>query len=1158
MKRIWSVLGIIALLCAVLAPTAGGASAADTAILTVTKVVSGGTADPDDFEIQILNPANFDEYDSGEPVDVGGGNWEVMFTLDPGDYKIHEDTSNGFPSGEYYTPSFSGDGSSDGLITLEEGETYDVTVTNTPVTAPADLVSLNVQVDGATNAFLWLWDVDASDYALDYNTGIVWPINGTNHFTAVDVNVPSGPDYEIWVSRPGTSFVVKHFVPNADSAWTGVGLPVGVGTDVTRDCNIHFTEGAFITLLKEVINDDLGTAVQSHFTPYIDGYPVVWGQQIQVASGSHTITETGPSCYTASFSAPANSQGEVTVSKGDDVTVTVTNDDVPSCTAHAEDFEVCLDTDLESLSQTFLDGVAYSTGPECCAVSDIDFSGVDTSTPGDYTYYVTCECPDSPCTTDTASGTITVNDSPTANAGGDQSICESTDLLISASASGGTPAYSHKWTGPGATYLDDDELEDPTFNCGTAGSYDLTYTVTDANGCSDSDTITITVNDSPTANAGGDQSICESTDLLINASASGGTPAYSHKWTGPGATYLDDDELEDPTFNCGTAGSYDLTYTVTDANGCSDSDTITITVNDCEASLSIVKSGTLDDTVVAPSGVVNVGDRIDYTFTVTNEGNVILHNVTVVDTVGGVTVSGGPTTLDVGESDTTTFTGYYYVTQDDINAEHFFNTATADSDESEPATGDEDVPLLQSPDISVQKSVDDTSPDPGDTVTYTITYENTGNVALTSVEIVDDPDETYIASISNISDGGTYAGGEITWNIGTLDPGDSGSVSYDATLEGEGTFDDGSTSVDNVAVVTSDQTEPEEDDETVTVTITPPTVRGSRAPESEPTCWFDVDMLGNVTRIYVTCQDGACLSNYEPEDPDDIHFLEFNRGTQVAYERNGRYNGGPPRWIRMRVSDDDFPLPGGTSLVSEIYSFIGYTTTGKEVTQIFFDREVGMQLDYDPDDLPDNATSVGIAVWDPDEEEWIIMPQSQSSGRVAGVGTATADLRHMSTFAVLATTGETVEEPPAPAPTPAPPAGPVPARFSGSGLLVNPSVERLWGPLPLVTVSGGDVTITATVSNLGEEAGTYTAELSLNGEVIGTQDVDLEAGEEKLVQFRIANVASGDYSVELAGMTGYFTSSRTINWWLLGSGIGIALAAVIVLLERERRRRRVA
>ena len=55
--------------------------------------------------------------------------------------------------------------------------------------------------------------------------------------------------------------------------------------------------------------------------------------------------------------------------------------------------------------------------------------------------------------------------------------------------------------------------------------------------------------------------------------------------------------------------------------------------------------------------------------------------MTVDRPVGGVTVVGGPTTLDVGESDTTTFTGSYQITQADIDAGHFSNTAKADSEQ---------------------------------------------------------------------------------------------------------------------------------------------------------------------------------------------------------------------------------------------------------------------------------------------------------------------------------------------------------------------------------------------------------------------------------------------------------------------------------------------
>jgi len=92
--------------------------------------------------------------------------------------------------------------------------------------------------------------------------------------------------------------------------------------------------------------------------------------------------------------------------------------------------------------------------------------------------------------------------------------------------------------------------------------------------------------------------------------------------------------------------------------------------------IALVIDGTLDMTVVAPGTEANPGDRIAYSFTVTNTGNVALTEVKV--TAPKVTVVGGPlASLAPGASDSTTFTGTYTLTQADITAGQVDNTATA-------------------------------------------------------------------------------------------------------------------------------------------------------------------------------------------------------------------------------------------------------------------------------------------------------------------------------------------------------------------------------------------------------------------------------------------------------------------------------------------------
>ena len=81
---------------------------------------------------------------------------------------------------------------------------------------------------------------------------------------------------------------------------------------------------------------------------------------------------------------------------------------------------------------------------------------------------------------------------------------------------------------------------------------------------------------------------------------------------------------------------------------------------------------------VTSAGPVNVlGDVINYTFTVTNTGNVPLTAVSISDPLLGANLTGGPISLAISESDATTFKGTYTITQADIIAGGVQNTATA-------------------------------------------------------------------------------------------------------------------------------------------------------------------------------------------------------------------------------------------------------------------------------------------------------------------------------------------------------------------------------------------------------------------------------------------------------------------------------------------------
>ena len=202
----------------------------------------------------------------------------------------------------------------------------------------------------------------------------------------------------------------------------------------------------------------------------------------------------------------------------------------------------------------------------------------------------------------------------------------------------------------------------------------------------------------------------------------------------------------------------------------------------------------------------NETDLITYTLNVTNNGPSQATDVTVTDTIpagltfvrfvpttlpctfaagtltctfptlnaGQTSVIGIEATVDVGTSGTT-----------------IDNTASVTANEAETdTTNNSDTATIgiDTVDLQVTKDVSDSTPNEGDTITYTITVRNNGPAPATGIEITDDLNGvnglTYVSDDSTTTST-TYDSGTGVWTLTgiTLDAGDSLSLNVTASVD---------------------------------------------------------------------------------------------------------------------------------------------------------------------------------------------------------------------------------------------------------------------------------------------------------------------------------------------------------------------------------------
>ena len=275
------------------------------------------------------------------------------------------------------------------------------------------------------------------------------------------------------------------------------------------------------------------------------------------------------------------------------------------------------------------------------------------------------------------------------------------------------------------------------------------------------------------------------------------------------------------------------------------------------------------------TSVTDASDTITYTYTTRNTGNVTLTGVVPSDpgpTFNGAAGTGtlssyNPTSATMAPGATQIFTATYTLSQADVNASAGLSNAvsnTATFSGTQPGgatttspTATAKTSIAGGPNLVVNKtaSLPTVSTLPA-TITYTITASNTGNVALTGVNLTDVITQGGALTLTS---GPTLASGDVNSNA-EIDPSETWiySATYSVT---QANMDNGDT-IANTATISTAQTAPQSS--TVNTTLA-----------KSPSLSMDKTVLS------VTTANGANVIATDGLDVITYNYLVTNTGNQT-------------------------------------------------------------------------------------------------------------------------------------------------------------------------------------------------------------------------------------------------------------------------------------
>ncbi|PZO06111.1 MAG: hypothetical protein DCF27_13085, partial [Lysobacteraceae bacterium] len=219
--------------------------------------------------------------------------------------------------------------------------------------------------------------------------------------------------------------------------------------------------------------------------------------------------------------------------------------------------------------------------------------------------------------------------------------------------------------------------------------------------------------------------------------------------------------------------------------------------------INIVPRLTIDKTAGTPSGAT-AGSTIDYTFLVTNTGNVTITGIVIDDANLDAPAVCPVTTLLPGAS--TTCTGRHTITQAEVNAGVVNNSATATGTTPGGSTATSlpdttSTPIAANPSLTIDKTAAvATYATVGQVIDYAYLVSNTGNVTITGITVLDDRIASVSCPVTTLQPG-TSMTCTARYTIQAADlAGTPGSVTNIATANGTPTAGTLAPAVDSVTI----------------------------------------------------------------------------------------------------------------------------------------------------------------------------------------------------------------------------------------------------------------------------------------------------------------------------------------------------------------------